>query len=283
MILRSAVLLALLATQAIAQSSVPQSPAPGLQVSGRAIPGGLLVVSVPPGDGGLKVDGVALPAAEPGRYLVGIGRDATGSLTLKTFGGAEKSIAIAPRSYRIQRLPALGVTDTPSPEWVARREREVAIMRAGKWAAAAGPKDASGWKQAFMVPAMGRETGVYGSQRVYGGLPRAPHSGLDVAAPTGTSVVAPAAGIVRVATGPLLLEGNVVMLDHGAGLVTTYLHLSSIAVKPGDVVKRGDRLGAIGTTGRSTGPHLHWGMSLVRPGMAGALDEVRLDPKLMLP
>ena len=273
----SALILLLLAAPAFAA---------GLQISGRATPGGLLVITVPPGDGGLKVNGAAIPAAEPGRYLFGISRDAQGAIVLETFAGRSQTLPLEPRSYRIQRLPALGVTDSPAPEWVARRETEVAQMLAGKWAAASAlgdsAREATGWKEGFSRPASGRETGVYGSQRVYGGLPRSPHWGLDIAAPIGTPVIAPASGIVRVATGPFLLEGNVVMLDHGGGLVTTYLHLSSMAVKPGDRMKRGQKLGAIGTTGRSTGPHLHWGMSLVRPATGGMLDEVRLDPRLML-
>ena len=266
-------LLALLAAPVLAQS---------MTISGRPIPGGLLIIGIPPGDGGLKLDGIPIPAAEPGRFLVGIPRDAVGTMTLKSFGGLETKVVLEPRSYRIQRLPALGVTDAPAPQWVQRREREVAVMRSGKWSAAAAPAASVGWKQAFAIPAVGRETGVYGSQRVYGGLPRSPHTGLDIAARIGTPVKAPAAGIVRVATGPFLLEGNVVLLDHGAGLVTSYLHLDSISVRPGDKVARGAVIGSIGNTGRSTGPHLHWGMSLVRPAPGGGFDEVRLDPKLML-
>jgi len=275
-------LLALLAAASAAQAQISVAQAQGLDIAGRAVPGGLLVISVPAGDRGLTVDGVALVPVEPGRYLFGVKRDAKGALTLKTAGGISQQLALEPRSYRIQNLPALGVTDTPAPEWVERREREVAIMLGGKWAAAGGISERAGWKEAFARPVAGRETGVYGSQRVYGGLPRSPHWGLDIAAPIGRPVKAPASGIVRVAAGPLLLEGNVVMLDHGGGLVTTYLHLDRIDVKVGDKVARGAVLGTVGTTGRSTGPHLHWGMSLVRPGVGGKLDEVRLDPKLML-
>jgi murein DD-endopeptidase MepM/ murein hydrolase activator NlpD len=165
---------------------------------------------------------------------------------------------------------------------VKRRAAEQAELNAAKAAAARAPAEAFGWTQPFLRPASGRITGVYGSMRVYGGLERPPHTGLDIANATGTPVRAPAEGVVRLATGPFLLEGNMVLLDHGAGLVTSYMHLSEIAVRAGQKVKQGAVMGRIGTTGRSTGPHLHWGMSLVRPD-GQSLSEIRLDPRLRLP
>jgi murein DD-endopeptidase MepM/ murein hydrolase activator NlpD len=194
-------------------------------------------------------------------------------------------VALAPRRFGIQRLPALGVTDTPAPDWVKRRATEVDKTVAAKRAAALNGHEASGWKEPFLRPAPGRVTGVYGSQRIFGDLARPPHWGLDIAAPTGTPVRAAASGIVRLADGPFLIEGNLVLLDHGAGLVSVNIHLSGIRVKAGDRVKQGDIIGAIGTTGRSTGPHLHWGVSLLRPPGLSAAErppEIRLDPALLL-
>jgi murein DD-endopeptidase MepM/ murein hydrolase activator NlpD len=253
---------------------------------GDATPGGLLILQVPRGTTRLLADGAEIPMAPDGRYLVGLGRDAVGPLKLEAMSGprrlAVEMVELEPRTYRIQRLPALGTTDTPDPTWVKRRAAEQAELKAAKAAAARAPAEAFGWTQAFDRPAAGRITGVYGSQRVYGGLERPPHTGLDIANATGTPVRAPAEGVVRLATGPFLLEGNMVLLDHGAGLVTSYMHLSEIGVRAGQRVKQGAVIGRIGTTGRSTGPHLHWGMSLVRPD-GQSLSEIRLDPRLRLP
>ena len=154
-------------------------------------------------------------------------------------------------------------------------------LRAAKLAAAHDPGGAAGYAQTFLRPADGRTTGVYGSQRIFGKLARPPHWGLDIANAAGTPVLAAADGIVRRSAGPYLLEGNIVLIDHGAGLVSTYMHLTDRFVETGAKVKRGNRIGTIGTTGRSTGPHLHWGLSLVRPDGV-ELQEVRLDPALML-
>jgi murein DD-endopeptidase MepM/ murein hydrolase activator NlpD len=271
---------------ALGLAGVAWASAPTITVSGPAKPGGLLVIEAPPATRALEIDGASLPRGPDGRWRFGIERDATGPLRVEARLAdgrtVSTAVALSPRSYRIQRLPALGTTDTPTPEWQARRTRELATIEAAKRAAAAEPAAAKGFAEGFRRPAQGRITGVYGSQRFYGGLPRNPHWGLDIAAPTGTPVVAPADGIVRLSAGPYLLEGNIVVLDHGAGIVTSYIHLDSRAVAPGQRVRRGDRLGTIGTTGRSTGPHLHWGLSLVR--MDGErLVDTRLDPALLPP
>ncbi|MFQ3666671.1 MAG: M23 family metallopeptidase [Sphingomonadaceae bacterium] len=257
-------------------------------MTGPFTPGGLVTITLPEGARDLRVNGEPVPEASPGVHLVGFGRDETGQVRLSARGRdgtlLVTEIPLASRSFNIQRLPALGTTDLPDPQWVKRREAEVARTAAAKKAVADSPGAASGWQERFQRPVSGgRVSGVYGSQRFYGGLPRSPHWGLDIAVPTGTPVRAPASGIVRLAEGPFLIEGNIVLLDHGAGLASVYIHLHEIRVKPGDVVKQGDVLGTVGTTGRSTGPHLHWGVSLIRPGDAAqAFREVRLDPALLL-
>jgi murein DD-endopeptidase MepM/ murein hydrolase activator NlpD len=116
-----------------------------------------------------------------------------------------------------------------------------------------------GFLERFRRPSVGPITGVYGSARLFDGAERSWHKGVDYAAPTGTPVVAPAAGVVRLARSTFM-SGNLVMLDHGANLTSLYAHLDTMAVKVGQVVQAGDRLGTVGTTGRSSGPHLHWGL-----------------------
>jgi len=277
----------LLGMTAHAQPAAPAGQ-PKLGISGAIQPGGLLFVTAPPETKRLSVDGQPVPPAPDGRYLVGLPRDTAGPVVLEAERSAGPSVraelAVPKRTYRIQRLPALGTTDTPTKEWLDRRGREVALITAAKQAAGSDQKSAAGYAQPFSRPAEGRISGVYGSQRVFGGLERPPHWGLDIANATGTPVRAPADGVVRLAGGPYLLEGNMVVLDHGAGLVTLYVHLDSLGVKSGDKVRKGDRLGTIGTTGRSTGPHLHWGLSLMRPAarVGEPLKEVRLDPALLL-
>lgn len=257
------------------------------RVEGPFTPGGLVTVALPPGARDLMVNGAPVPEAAPGVYLVGFGRDETGTVRLSARGSdgtlLATEIPLAPRSFAIQRLPALGTTDTPAPDWVKRRETEIAKTVSAKREAASRTSESGGWREPFRQPVSGRITGVYGSQRIYGGLPRNPHWGLDIAAPTGTPVRAPASGIVRLADGPFLIEGNLVLLDHGAGLVSVYIHLHEIRVKPGDRVRAGDVLGTVGSTGRSTGPHLHWGLSLLRPAEGQAPPpEIRLDPALVV-
>lgn len=125
---------------------------------------------------------------------------------------------------------------------------------------------------AFISPVEGRRSSSFGLRRIFNGQPRKPHSGMDIAAPTGTPVIAPMAGTVT-NVGDYFFNGNSVFVDHGQGLVTMYLHLDQIHVKEGDFLNRGDQLGTVGATGRVTGPHLHWGVSL---------NDARVDPSLFL-
>jgi len=181
-----------------------------------------------------------------------------------------RAVPVGARHWQIESIPSLAQATRDDPAYDARRALEVARIVAAR----AGVTDEAGWTQPFAWPARGRISGVYGSQRILGGVPRAPHYGLDIAGRAGTPVTAPADGIVRLADGPLLLEGNLVMLDHGHGVVSAFLHLSRIDVAAGQRVRRGDTLGAIGQTGRATGPHLHWALTW---------NAVRIDPQLLVP
>jgi murein DD-endopeptidase MepM/ murein hydrolase activator NlpD len=150
-----------------------------------------------------------------------------------------------------------------------RITRERATLAALRAVDSATPNFAAG----FHWPAIGRISGVYGSQRILNGEPRAPHYGVDVAGAVGTPIKAPAAGIVTLAA-DLYFTGWTVILDHGHGLSSVFMHLDSIAATQGQALKKGEVLGKLGATGRATGPHLHWGLNLF---------ETRLDPQLLVP
>jgi hypothetical protein len=176
---------------------------------------------------------------------------------------------IETHAYGTQRLTvAPGQVDL-SPEDLARHERERA-HQAEVIATFTEPVPAA---LAMRAPVDGSRSGSFGFRRVFNGQARQPHSGMDISAPAGTPVVAPAGGIV-IDTGDYFFNGNTVWLDHGGGLLSMFCHLSEIGVKVGDAVRIGERLGAVGATGRATGPHLHWSL---------ALNRAMVDPALFLP
>jgi len=179
-------------------------------------------------------------------------------------------IAVSPRDWPVQRVDGVPPkTVEPPPEIAARIAREQAQVSAARQR----DDDRTDFAQRFIWPVQGRISGRFGYQRVYNGKPGSPHSGMDIAAPNGTPVKAPAAGVVTFAAPDLYLTGGTVLLDHGFGISSNFLHLSRIDVKAGDRVEQGQVIGAVGATGRATGPHLHWGMNWF---------DVRMDPLLVL-
>ena len=225
---------------------------------------------VPVGTMRLVKDGADVPIAPDGRFVIGFGRDHAPVAVVVAFQSGGKSVSermsVAPRVWKIENLPTLPRFSQPDAEFQARRPAELAQINAARRIDA----KSDGWRQAFIWPARGRISGVFGSQRIYRGEPGAPHSGVDVAGATGTPVVAPVDGVVVLAAAsPFTLEGNLLMIDHGMGLNSVFLHLSRIDVKKGEIVHQGQPVGAIGMTGRATGPHLHWGMKW---------NEERIDP-----
>lgn len=178
------------------------------------------------------------------------------------------SVPVGIKNYPEQRLT---IRDTrkvePSPEDIARIESEQAHTAELKRRFSATTPDTR-----FLRPADGRLSSRFGLRRFFNGLPRNPHNGLDFAAPTGAPVRAPAAGTV-IDTGDYFFNGNSVFLDHGQGLISIFMHLSRIDVQVGQLVAQGERLGAVGATGRSTGPHLHWTV---------ILNDTPVDPELFL-
>jgi murein DD-endopeptidase MepM/ murein hydrolase activator NlpD len=255
-------LLALCLTPAIARA---------VELVGKFIQGGLVLGTIAPG-ATVALDGRAVPVSPEGRFVFGFGRDATEAvltLTLPDGTREENRLTIEKRDYDIQRVDGVPQnTVTPDPDELARIKREAAAVRALRDVASAE----NFFTQPMIWPAMGPISGVYGSQRILNGEPRAPHMGVDVAAPAGSPIVAAADGVVRMAE-TLFLTGNTILIDHGYGLETSYAHLSRLDVKPGQRVRQGEQIGLLGATGRVTGPHLHWGMEWF---------EVRLDPQLVV-
>jgi len=239
----------------------------------RASQGALVFGKVPAGSA-VRYGERELHATPYGTVVFGIGRDETGPVqvtVLRTDGSSQiASIAVTPRDWPIERIDGVPPdTVNPPPEIAARIEREQAEVAAARLR----DDDRADFVQAFIWPTQGRVSGHFGNQRVYNGTPKSPHSGMDIAADAGTPVQAPAAGVITFANADLYLTGGTVLLDHGHGVSSNFLHLSRIDVKVGDRVAQGQVIGAVGATGRATGPHLHWGMNWF---------DVRIDPLLVL-
>ena len=268
---RTAVVLALLLA-ALSPSAAAAQDAPP-ELSGALTQGGTVFGQTEPG-ATVTVDGRPVRVAGDGRFVFGFGREAREAmLEIRHADGriTRRPLSIAPRHFDVQEVEGLPQNlVTPSPEEEARIAREQAKVLAARKLDLDRPLFESG----FIWPAQGPISGVYGSQRILNGTPRAPHYGVDVAAPEGSPVVAPADGVVTFAEPDLLLTGGTLVIDHGHGLSSTFIHLSRIDVAAGAEVRQGERVAAVGATGRATGPHLHWGMNWF---------EVRLDPALVVP
>jgi murein DD-endopeptidase MepM/ murein hydrolase activator NlpD len=241
----------------------PPIMVPALTLASATISQGDLVRgTITPTNGQLTMNGVPVRVAVNGHFIIGFDRDATGSATLRlTARGItpiERTIPIAPRTWNIQNInaPARGGASSDA-DFNRRRPGELAQMAAARRTVVVS----DGWRQNFIWPVTGRISGVFGSQRVYRGEPGSFHNGVDVAAPAGTPYVAPADGVVILAASqPFTLEGNLLMIDHGMGVTSVFLHSQRLEVRTGDVVRQGQRLGTVGATGRATGPHMHWAM-----------------------
>ncbi|HEX8640282.1 MAG TPA: M23 family metallopeptidase [Allosphingosinicella sp.] len=260
-----------LAAAVSAAAHAPREASP-VRLQGSPVQGGLVRAAAPPGTIAITLDGNEVPIAPDGRFLLGFDRDAppTARLTVRFADGSERAqiLDVARRGWRIERLGLARPGGGPTPEFQRLRDAELARI-----VAARGRRSASdGWSQRFVWPARGRISGLFGSQRIYrGGVAAAYHSGTDVAAGGGAAVVAPADGVVTLAPPPAFsLEGNLVIIDHGMGLSSAFLHLARASVREGQIVRQGQPIGTVGATGRATGPHLHW--SLVWNG-------ARIDPQ----
>ena len=215
---------------------------------------------------------MVIPCTDGWCAVVGIGLDVSpGQQTLSVKRDDDVSdlhFVVKDKRYEVQRLVIKEKNYVePSTEELQRyeRDRDASTRAFTTWSESAPMLP-------FALPATGRLSSPFGLKRFYNDQPRAPHSGLDIAAPEGTPIRAPAPGVV-IETGDYFFNGNTVFIDHGQGLVTMYNHMRVITVTPGTKVQTGDKLGEIGHTGRATGPHLHWGVSL---------NNSRVDPLLFL-
>jgi hypothetical protein len=253
-------LLLLLAAQARAADSLPQ--------------GGLMVAKAAPGSK-VTLDGKPLHVAPDGHYVFGIGRNAGPAVVVDITGPdgklTKREIAIAKRDWQIDRVEGVPeATVSPSPADLARIKSDAARIAAARTA----DSEEAGWLERFNWPVTGRISGIYGSQRILNGHPFAPHLGVDIAAPAGTPIRSPADGIVTLADADQFLTGGTVLIDHGHGVNSVYAHLQAIGVRVGQRVLQGDVIGALGMTGRATGPNLHWGVHWFGIGV---------DPALLVP
>ena len=205
---------------------------------------------------------VPVLVSDQGHFVLGFGRDETGSRRLWiSEPGLDPQVmvlSIKAREYRIEHVDGVPQhTVTPDPE-AAERIREEARMVAN----ARARRDArADYRSGFSWPSEGRISGVYGSQRVLNGTPARPHYGVDVAAPTGSPVYAPADGVVTLTHPDMYYSGGTIVLDHGQGLSSTFLHLSEVLVEAGQQLRQGELIGRVGMTGRASGPHLDWRMN----------------------
>ncbi|MBT3789777.1 MAG: M23 family metallopeptidase [Alphaproteobacteria bacterium] len=250
------------------------SAADNLKLEGSFTQGGMATGRVAPGSNVRFLDRDVRVSKE-GLFVIGFGRDFLNKAELEITSPDGKMtrrlVDIKKRTYKIQRISGL-----PKKMVSPGKKALERIRRENVWIGKVRSRNTeTPWFSAgFIWPAIGPVSGVYGSQRILNGKPRRPHFGVDVAMPTGTPVVAPAAGMIALAKKDLYFTGGTIMIDHGHGVTSVLMHLSRVDAKVGDIVKAGDPVGAIGATGRATGPHLDWRVNWFNQ---------RLDPQLLVP
>lgn len=247
--------------------------AEGLSLEGHLIQGGLVQGHTDP-DAIVKVNGEPVRLSPDGIFLVGFDRDSPPEVELEVVrrdGKNEKRVLhVERRQYRIQRVDGLPERKvTPKQEDLERIREEARLAREARQR----DDPRTDFLKGFDWPAKGKITGVYGSQRILNGKPRTPHYGLDIAGPIGTPVVAPADGVVTLVHPDMFFSGKTLIVDHGHGLSSTFIHLNKILVKEGERVRRGEPIAEIGASGRATGPHLDWRMNWFQN---------RIDPQLLV-
>lgn len=249
------------------------SDAQALELDGPVIQGALRVGTVEPG-ARVSVDNKSVRVnGQTGQFVFGVGRDRTKpiAIVVRTPGGLTeiRSFDVVRRDYDIERIDGLPRRKvSPNAADLERIRREGRLISAAR----ALDSDLPHALADFVWPVTGRISGRYGNQRILNGEPRRPHLGVDIAAPQGTPVAASGTGIVSLAEDDLFFTGGTVAIDHGHGVTSIYSHLARIDVAVGQVVVAGEAIGTVGSTGRSTGPHLDWRINWF---------DLRLDPELI--
>ena len=253
-------------------ASVGQAADVPLHLRGQPAPGSVIVGQTAPG-AEVTLAGKPVQVDEDGWFVFGFGRDATGKRELQVRVDENtlvRELVLQPREWAIQYVEGVPrETVNPPPERLERIRKEAAMV--GK--ARETNSTLTDFRQRFSWPLAAPITGVYGSQRYYNGEPRRPHYGVDLAAPEGTPVYAPAGGVVTLAHPDMFYSGGTLLIDHGLGLSSTFIHLHDIHVSVGERVEQGQLIGEVGSSGRATGPHLDWRINWFK---------VRLDPQWFL-
>lgn len=270
---KNSLLTALILMVSAVTFSVHADDAHMFRYQGSLFQGGLLKGQVTSG-ATVLLDGNPVKVGPKGHFVMGFGRDYKAAAVVKVVYAdgvkATHELSIKKRSYDVEKVSGLPPkTVTPPKSWAERRGKESGRVRKGR----SLKTDELYWFWGFKQPAEGRFSGFYGSGRILNGKPRSIHYGLDIANKTGTPIVAPASGTVTLADPDFLLEGGIVIIDHGFGVTSTLFHMNSVSVKEGQFIKKGNPIGTIGATGRASGPHVDWRLNW------GA---IRLDPALVI-
>ena len=233
-----------------------------IKLIGNMVQGGLVVGWATP-EAKIQFDGKLIPQADSGNFLIGFSRNFKFSAKLNVFfkdgTSHERLLSIEQRNYNIQKINGLSKRKvTPNKKDLALIKNQSKLINKARLVSVKKPYFTAG----FVMPVVGRVSGVFGSQRILNGKRRQPHFGLDIAAPKGSVVKAASDGLVIFVHKSMFFNGKTIIINHGLGLRSIYIHMNSINVKPGIKVKKGQIVGTVGNTGRATGPHLHWGLEL---------------------
>ncbi len=245
-----------------------------LKLKGEPVQGALIIGQTN-ASAEVLIDGQSVATTDDGYFIFGFGRfdEHDKQLSIKHKNHSYKTtVPVMAREFPTERIDGLPPSKVNPPAErlarIAKEQKQVKSAR-GVWS------EQRAFLESFIWPAQGSVSGVYGSRRILNGEPKRPHYGMDIANVTGSNVVAPASGVVTMAVKDHYYTGGTIIIDHGYGLNTTYLHLSQVSVVTGDVLEQGQKIGEIGATGRATGPHLDWRLNIGT--------SLRLDPQLIIP
>ncbi len=247
---------------------------PNTQLQGEFIQGGLIRGKTL-ANNRIFLDEKPIRTTPEGQFAFGFGRDATKTSTFSIIASSGEKLShtlkVQSRDYKLQKVNGVPQkTVTPPKSVLGRIKKETQLVKSARKT----DSNATDFLSTFQWPLIGPITGVYGSQRIYNGTPKRPHYGLDIAAPVGTIVKAPTDVTITLVHQNMYYSGGTLIMDHGYGISSTFIHLDEVLVKVGDKIKKGDIVAKVGSKGRSTGPHLDW-----RINWFG----VRLDPALIMP